>query len=126
MSFRVLQKERLKRRNLINRLFNREGKTLAVHPLRIIWLETPLHVDIPVQFTVSVPKRAFAKAAHRNRIRRQIKEAFRLKKHLIHEFALTNNKQFAIILLYTGKRAVPYEEITKNLDRIIERFIEKN
>jgi len=114
--------ERLKRRKLIGRMFNREGSSFAVYPLRIICLETELDSDFPAQFALSVPKRAFPKAAHRNRIRRQIREAYRLNKHSLYEVLQDHNKQYAIMLIYTAKKPLPYADIEKAVRKIIRKL----
>ncbi len=114
--------ERLKRRKLIGRMFNREGASFAVYPLRIIYIESELDSDFPAQFALSVPKRAFPKAAHRNRIRRQIREAYRLNKHLLYEVLQDHNKQYAIMLIFTAKKPLPYADIEKAVQKIIRKL----
>jgi len=117
--------ERLKRRKLIGRMFNREGNSFAVYPLRIIWLEAELDSDFPAQFTLSVPKRAFPKAAHRNVLRRRIREAYRLNKHQLYDAIEADEKQYAIMLIYTARESLPYADVEKAVQKIIRRFIEK-
>ncbi len=117
--------ERLKRRKLIGRMFNREGSSFAAYPLRIIWLEAELDSDFPAQFALSVPKRAFPKAAHRNVLRRRIREAYRLNKHQLYEVLQDHNKQYAIMLLYTAKEPLPYDDIEKAVRKIIRKLTRK-
>jgi len=117
--------ERLKRRKLIGRMFNREGNSFAVYPLRIIWLEAELDSDFPAQFTLSVPKRAFPKAAHRNVLRRRIREAYRLNKHQLYDTIEADEKQYAIMLIYTAREPLPYADVEKAVQKIIRKFIKK-
>jgi len=117
--------ERLKRRKLIGRMFNREGNSFAVYPLRIIWLEAELDSDFPAQFTLSVPKRAFPKAAHRNVLRRRIREAYRLNKHQLYDAIEADEKQYAIMLIYTAREPLPYADVEKAVQKIIRKFIKK-
>ncbi|MCB0572442.1 MAG: ribonuclease P protein component, partial [Phaeodactylibacter sp.] len=64
--------ERLKSRKVIGQLF-KDGKSFAQYPLRLVYLPVPeRRSTFPVQFTVSVPKKKFPSAVHRNRIRRQV------------------------------------------------------
>lgn len=117
--------ERLKSRKVIGNLF-KNGQSFSQYPLRILWQERPLEeAESKFQFTASVPKRKFKLAVRRNKIRRQIKEAYRLNKHLLFE---NNNKEdtaYAIMILYTGKKAFSYEEIEKAMSGIIQRFLKK-
>ena len=103
-------------------MFNREGQTVAAFPLRLIWLETELDSDTHAQFTLSVPKRAFLKAAHRNRIRRQLREAWRLNKHLFYEFIESNGKQYALMILFTGKKPVSYQQMDQKMKALLHKF----
>ena len=116
------KKERLKSKKIIGRLFNKEGSSFAIYPLRVIWLKIPLDSSFPAQFTVSVPKRKFKIAAHRNRIRRQIKEAYRLNKHILYKYLEEEDMQIAFMILYTGKEAISYQEIEQKVVALLHRF----
>jgi len=78
-----------------------------------------------MQFALTVPKRSFSKASHRNRIRRQMREAYRLHKHLLSEVLEDQEEQFAWMLIYIGKEAAEYANIEKALQKIIKRFIQQ-
>ena len=121
-SYTFKKGERLKSKKIIGRLFNREGSSFAVFPLRVIFLETKLDSPFPAQFTVSVPRRAFKKAVHRNRIRRRIKEAYRLQKDMIYEKLEEKDKQMAIMIVYTAKKPLPYKTIQTKMNLLLEKL----
>lgn len=117
--------ERLKSRKLIKALFSK-GKSFGVYPLRLVYmpvLDPPL--PSPVQCTVSVPKRKFRRAVHRNRLRRQVREAWRLHKHKVYEAMQEQTTTYAFMVLYVAKEPLPYPEVEKSMRKIIERFIQK-
>ncbi len=122
-SFTFEKSERLKSRKIIERMFNREGQSFARYPLRIIWIETALETPYPAQFALSVPKKKFPKAVDRNRIRRQIRESYRLHKHLLYNALELHQKQYALMVLYTGKEAVSYTEIEAKMKQIILKLV---
>ena len=120
------KKERLKSRKVINRLF-KEGQYFGQYPLRLVWLkmDEPLS-DASVQFTVSVPKKRFRKAVARNRIKRQMREAYRLNKHRLYRLVNQDaEEQVAFMVIYVGKEALPYQVIEKAMRQMIRRFSKK-
>ena len=125
-SYTFTKEERLKSRKVINLLF-KKGQSFGQYPLRLVWLEMeePLS-SAPVQFTVSVPKRRFRKAVARNRIKRQIRAAYRLNKHRL--YSLLKEKEagpLAFMVIYTGKEELPYQQIEKAMQQMIRRFGKK-
>ena len=116
--------ERLKSRTEIGRLFGRQGQSFAKYPLRLLWLpmEEP-RSTFPVQFTVSVPKRRFKRAVLRNRLRRRIREAYRLHKHELYERLGPGHPQYAWLILYVGQEELDMATIEAAMRKVIQRFI---
>lgn len=79
----------------------------------------------PVQFGLSVPKRHFKKAVERNHLRRKIREAYRLQKHRLYNALGDQEKQYAFMVLYTGREKLPYAEIERAMGQLINRFVKK-
>jgi ribonuclease P protein component len=88
--------------------------------------KTPLS---PVQFALSVPKKAFKRAVDRNVLRRRIREAYRLNKIDLYRFLenkySNGDKRFAFIVLYTAKEEMPYVDIEKGIKKMIRKFKEE-
>ena len=99
MSLKFSKKERLKSRKAIEQLF-KARQSFHVFPLRLIWYKmgVPLSQS-PAQFAVSVPKRAFPKAVQRNRIKRVIREVYRLNKADFYAALPKEEGQFACMFL---------------------------
>lgn len=114
--------ERLKSRKIIERIFNREGKSFSNYPLRVTWLETPLDTTFPVQITFSVSKKKFKKAVHRNRIKRLMREAYRLNKTKFYASLSAQEKQGAIIIIYTANEELPFHEIESKMKQALKRL----
>ena len=83
----------------------------------------------PIEFALSVPKKAFKRAVDRNVLRRRIREAYRLHKIELYKFlqnnALHSHKRFAFMVLYTAKEEMPYAEIEKGIKKMIRKFKEE-
>ena len=72
--------QKLKSTKVIDLLF-KEGKSVQVYPLRFIWM--PRVSDVRLQASVAVSKRFFAKAVDRNKLKRHLRESWRLQKNVI-------------------------------------------
>lgn len=114
--------ERLIDRNIIDALFNKKGKSLRSGPLLFAFYMTELKTDFPAQVMISVSKKKFNKAHDRNRVKRLIKEAYRLHKQKIYDYVSPTGKQFALALLYLDKEEKSFQDIESHLLRIINEF----
>jgi ribonuclease P protein component len=70
------------------------------------------------QILATVSKRIFKRAVDRNRIKRQIKEAYRLNKHIIADLA----NKYAIAYIYTFKKVLPYKDLEIKLIECLYRL----
>lgn len=123
-SFTFKKTERLKSRKTIKGLFS-GGQSYAVYPLRLVWAPLEKTKDTPVRFTLSVAKKRVPKAAHRNVLRRRIREAWRLHKHQLYEQLEEQEQSFAFMILFTGKGDTSYASIEQSMQTIIKRFPKK-
>jgi ribonuclease P protein component len=126
------REERLKSSKIINALF-KGANSFSCYPLRLVWQEVnraelPLVIQSPspILFSLSVPKKTFKRAVDRNVLRRHVRESYRLNKEKLYNLLKNNElyteKQFAFMVLYTGKEAFSYEEIDKGIKKMIYKF----
>lgn len=115
--------ERLKSKRIIDDLF-RSGHSIRAYPIRLLWMETELPGDVPVQFSVSVPKRNFKNAVDRNLLKRRMREAIRLNKSKLCETAGMNGRQYALMVLYSAKEITAYDLIASKICASFDRLIE--
>jgi len=120
--FSLAKNERLSRKKSIDRLF-REGASFFNHPVKVYWLLTPVDSGNPAQVMVIVGKRAFKRAVDRNKIKRQIREIYRLEKPGLYEFLKANDRQCQFCLIYTSNNLPDYHELERKIKLIFRRLI---
>jgi ribonuclease P protein component len=105
--------ERLALNNRIEILFA-SGMTISAYPVKIIWLPFQESMDFPVQILFTVSSKRFKKAVNRNRIKRQMKEIYRVEKKIFYDELREKNKQLLIGIIYIGNDVKPRMEILRN------------
>src|SRR5690349_13521323 len=93
--------ERLKSRKLIDQLFS-EGKKFGIAPFRIFYLHTSSEKPV-LQCGVGVSSKNFKKSVDRNKIKRLMREAYRLQKSLLADCIEEKNYSLNMFVIYTGK-----------------------
>ena len=128
--FTLSKSERLKSRKQIEQLF-KGGKRLPVSPFYIYYLLRPLTTrdsGLTLKFGVGVSAKNFKRAVDRNRIKRLVRESYRLQKPNFREVVKANNQQLNLFFIYTGKELpdykVIYDKVAMALQKI-SREIEK-
>lgn len=73
------KRERLHHKKPVEELFS-DGQSFIAYPLRVVYLLEPMEAEARSRILVSVPKKHFRRATKRNRIKRLMREAYRLNK----------------------------------------------
>lgn len=118
--------ERIDKKRLISRLFEGEGKSFAMFPLRVVYIFTEKdEAQLPVSILVSVSKRHFKRAVKRNRVKRQIREAYRKHKLLLHQALADKPHHMAVAFIWLDKELHSSDEIDFKMKRALQRLTEK-
>jgi len=113
--------ERLKSRKLIEQLF-KGGNSFSIAPLRILYSVAAL-TPTPLQAGFSVSSKKFKRAVDRNRIKRLLREAYRLQKHPLQLLLKENNKHLILFFIYTGRELPEYTLIYEKMGTAIQRIV---
>ncbi|HEX3024706.1 MAG TPA: ribonuclease P protein component [Chitinophagaceae bacterium] len=122
--FSYQRKEKLKSRKLMDQLFT-GGKSVSAFPVKAMFNETDVAIDFPVKAGVGVSSRNFKKAVDRNRIKRLLREAYRLNKQPLLDFAIANDKKIAVFFLFVDKTLPDFETLQNKMPVLIDKLIKQ-
>jgi ribonuclease P protein component len=115
-----LRKEhKLKSRKAIDLLFTK-GKSFTNYPFRICW-QIVDEKGLKAGFTAS--SKNFKHATDRNRIKRLMREAYRLQKNNLQETIQLKNNGLHLFFIYTGKEIPEYEFVFEKMNGILKRIL---
>ncbi|MDE6371057.1 MAG: ribonuclease P protein component [Duncaniella sp.] len=120
---RLYKEEKLCSETAISRLFAHRGAGVSstlVYPLRLVYVKTPVAEGAsarPARFLVSVPKKRLRHAVDRVRMRRVIREAYRLNRAL-----LPVGADIEMAFVYVADGRLPYARVESAMRRVLSRL----
>ena len=116
--------ERLKREQHIDTLFH-TGKAFSVFPVKFIWVLVPRGAEVsPVRVGFSVPKKKFRSSVHRNRVRRLMREVWRLNKQQLY-LAIPEESQLHLFLIFTNAEMPVLDTLQQTITKGIAQLVQK-
>ena len=117
----TLQKaERLSRKKAIERLFSGGNLSFSAYPFRAVFCVDEQQ-EVPARILVSIPKHRMHHAVDRNRMKRLVREAYRLNKDIIWKVAEEMNITVDIAFICISDRTANYREVKRSVCKILQR-----
>lgn len=116
--------ERLCRKKIIGAMFAGTSRSFSLFPLRVVYMQVEGQQSA-ASIMVSVPKRRFKRAVKRNRVKRQIREAYRLNKQLLLPTLQDSGRQVAITFIYLSDKLVLTSLIEERVKTALQRIVER-
>ncbi len=115
--------EKLCSDKLIDRLFTEGNREIGSFPVRLVYLQVPPEEISGINLLVSVSKRHFKRAVKRNRVKRQLREYYRLNSQKLKSILAANNQGLLLALIYTDGKLWSTEKLNKRLDSAFEKLL---
>ena len=117
--------QRLCSSKAIDALFSKGQSTIA-YPLRAVYhLQPAIPGEPQARFMITVPKKKIRHAVGRVLVRRRIREAYRLNRHLIFPNLETSGKTVDLALVYLSTDIADYHNIEKCMQSILSLIAQK-
>lgn len=120
------KEERVTGRILVETLFGGgESRSMSYYPIRVVYCLTQREAA-SIRILVSVPKRCFKRAVKRNRVKRQLREAFRKNKHLLFDrMEAMPDKALAMAFIWMDNQLHDSDEVEKRVSSLLLRVSER-
>jgi len=100
------------------------SKSFSIFPLRVVYMPVE-NQDAQASVLLSVSKKRFKRAVKRNRVKRQLREAYRLHKHLLLQTLTDKQQQLAIAFIYLSDELTSSAEIEEKMKTLLARISER-
>ena len=119
MNLKYSKKDKLKSKKLIEKLFS-EGKVITLFPLRLVYLKTSFEDSSVVKTGISVSKKLHKNAIDRNKIKRLLREVYRLNKP---KYFNNSSTPYAFMILYIGKEKPTFDSVNTKTQLLFQKFL---
>lgn len=114
--------ERLNRKKVMERMFAGGARSFSFFPLRVVYVPAP-ELEAPVSVLVSVSKRRFKRAVKRNRVKRQIREVYRLNKQILSDaLPADGSLRLAVAFIYLADKLVETSLLEERMKGALARI----
>jgi len=116
------KEEKLKSKKLIDELFS-SGKSVKAFPLVMIYKQSDLYEGVVLKAGFSVSRKKFKRAVDRNKVKRRMREAYRLNKA---EILSGLNHQYSVMFICIASEIPPYREVEKAVIKLLSSLIQED
>ena len=126
--FTYQKKDKLKSRKQMQFLFSK-GTAITIHPIRLLYTiekeEAGIFSNGLLQAGVGAPSRQFRKAVQRNKVKRLLREGYRLEKpNFTNSISITNTR-LNLFFLYVDAHVQTQQEIQATIKLLLQKLADK-
>lgn len=125
MANTLCKAERLNSKIVIEKMFAGGSKSFSIFPLRVVYIPLEERATASASILVSVSKKRFKRAVKRNRVKRQIREAYRKNKEELLLLLAEKQQALAIGFIYLSNELTSSTEVEEKMKLMLARIAEK-
>ena len=132
MDYKFTKAERLNSMLTIDKLFAGGNASTVAFPLRIVYMvvedektDTADYTEPPVSVLVSVPKKRFRHAVDRNRMKRLVREAYRLNKRILWNALRDKDYRVAVAFVCITDQLPTFKTVNKSIAKALTQISER-
>ncbi len=110
--------ERLKKRDDVKSLFG-QGSSFNVFPIKVFWR---LAAEPGLQAGVGVSAALFKRSTNRNRIKRLMREGYRLQKNELQDIVAKTGKGLHLFFIYRGNELPEFQTVFEKIGSALSRL----
>ena len=124
--FQFRKSERIVSQKTIDELFSGDhSHSQVAYPVRAVFMSRPRQPgDEPLQLLLSVPKRRFKHAVDRNRVKRQLREAYRHHRQLLAD-AVADDQSVALAFIWLSSEHVDSADVDQRVSQLLSRIAQR-
>ena len=127
-NFTYQKKDKLKSRKQMQFLFSK-GTAITMHPIRLLYTiekaEAGIFPNGLLQAGVGAPSRQFRKAVQRNKVKRLLREGYRLEKPNFTNSISLSNTRLNLFFLYLDANVQTQQQIQATINLILQKLADK-
>ena len=120
------KKERIVSSKLMETLFEKgDSQAVTAFPLKAVYMSIDRpQGGAPAQVLISVPKKRFKHAVDRNRVKRQVREAYRQHKGVLYD-SIAADKQLLVAFIWLSDKHYLSAEVERRVSKLLQKIAQQ-
>lgn len=118
------KEERICKEIEITRLFEK-GESFICYPVRVVWIVNNEETSKSVKVLISVSKKKIRHAVDRNRVKRLVREAYRLNKTVLNDSIAETGKSFSLCFIWLPSDAIDFKKVERKMTEALTRISQR-